>query len=333
MSRLILACVFVVLVGHDPANPMAFAGDPKVSFDVPALVEAREVDTAALNSSLGSTSQKIVQVVIPVSTSINNMTHRDDISEFRFDVGWNQAVYPLLDYGPRTQTTVGIEGTIGVQEQKDSNVTFGFGVAGKPGQLASVNLNADAGQRTSRQLSFNEIPQHHLLVASGTINRGTGAFFRFHRSKTDPLEGGKELVLSFRVPSAWKSGLLLVRCEAMGSKRVVGPWKEPIKSEMSFVVPVYLEGDVGSQQLAVGFVGAEQQLRRAWIAADQKETKITAAASLASLFQRTSEVPERWLEQLILTGDSGWLNYYRSQLPRQVVSAAENFLQSRSQLR
>jgi len=176
MSRTLIVFAIVVLTGRT-----ALAGDPIVSFDVPALVEAGEVESTSLNPGLLSTSQKIIRVVVPVSTSINNMTVRDDISEFRFDVGWNQSVFPLVDYGPRTQTTAGIEGTIGVQKQEESHATFDFGFAGKPGELASIDLNADAGQRTSSQLTFQEIPQHQLLVASGTIDRGTGAFFRVFR--------------------------------------------------------------------------------------------------------------------------------------------------------
>ncbi len=323
MSRTVFAIAYFVVT-----SPLLSAGEPKVSFDVPALVEARLVDP---DNALGR--QKIIEVTIPVSTSINHMTRRDDISEFRFDVSWNQSVYPLVDYGPRTQTIAGVQGTIGVEKREESNSGFNFGVESKPTNLAQGSLNADVGRRASSQLSFQEIPRHRLLVASGSIDRGTGAFFRFHRSKTEPLEGGKEVMLVFRVPTNWSKGLLSVRCRAVGSRRVAGVWDEPLLYEKSFVLPVYLQDELAAQEAAIEFIKSEQNLRRVWLTYKQQAMPQGVKAAVSRLLNPEPVVPGRWLEQFVASGSQRLLTQFQNQLSPEVSVAAGKFLQSRSQLK
>ncbi len=329
MSR---AFVFLTLSWLMAGSP-CLADQPIVSFDVPALLEAKPIEPDSFRPGISSTSQKVVEVVIPVSTVINRLTDRNHISEFRFDVGWNQAVYPLIDYGPRTQTTAGIEGTIGVQKTDEASGKIELGISGQAPPLSSLNLKSDVGTKSSSQRSFQEIPQHQLLVASGTIDRGTGAFFRFHRSKTAALEGGKEIVLAFRVPNRWRNGLLKVRCLATGSRRVANLWKEPVMATQSFVIPIYSEGDIQSQDLAIDFVKAEQELRRSWISSQPKGQNNTTMFSIPNLFQSKKELPSNWLESMILSGDQRLLSGYKHQLSQEVAVAAGKFVQTRSNLK
>ena len=102
------------------------------------------------------------------------------------------------------------------------------------------SAKADLSQRTGSKLRYQEVPQHEVLVASGTVQRGTGAFFRFHPSKRETLEGGRDLMVAYRVPVNWRGGLLKIECRANGSRKVIGAWRDPIEESRSFIVPLSL---------------------------------------------------------------------------------------------
>ncbi len=235
----------------------AFAGEPPVRFDVPALVEA---GVATDKDSQNPVELITIQISVPVTSEIT-AADRDHITEFRYDVRWQQARYPVIDYEPRTQTTSHIEGTIGFEAQQDRTATFGLAINGGEPRVLGGSGKAEAAKRDAEKIHYQEIPQHDVLVASGSIDRGTGVFFRFHRSRRETLEGSRDLTLAFRVPHDWQAGLLKVKCRASGERKVAGLWSEPIEIVRSFTLPVYLTGSSTARDRAVEYVRAENRLQ------------------------------------------------------------------------
>ncbi len=306
------------------AGAISNAQESSFEFDVPAMIGVRDILPSPFANS------KTIEVLIPISTVIDSK-HRGDVEEFRFDVSWNRSVYPVFDYGPKTQTVSDVEGLLNVEESEKQNTNLNTNISGKPLDLLAANLSTDIGSGSSTRKTFHEIPQHHLLVASGTIDRGTGVFFRFHGSKRDSLEGGRDLILAYRVPSEWRNGILKVECRATGSRRIAGLWNEPFEVGRSFVVPLYLDHDVAALQLAIDFVRAEQGLRKSWIAFEKKmdDSKIRFPFGLR---QSESELPEQWPHLLIQSGDDQYLSQYQGYLTQDVAVAAGKFVQVRSSL-
>lgn len=300
------------------------AQESSIEFDVPAMIGVREVLPSPFANS------KIVEFLLPISTVIDSK-HRGDVEEFRFDVSWNRSVYPLFDYGPRTQTFSSVEGLLTVEESENRSAGLKAGLSGKPFELASANLSSDIGGGRSKRKTFQEVPQHEVLVASGTIDRGTGAFFRFHGSKRDTIEGGRDLLLAYRVPQTWRNGILKVECRATGKRKVAGLWDEPFEAGRSFVVPLYVDGDPVGQQLAIDFAQAEQGLRKSWMAFERKMKK-TKSRFPFGVLQPVSELPKQWPHLLIQSGDDQYLNQYQSYLTQDVAVAAGKFVQVRSSL-
>ncbi len=313
---------------------LAVADQPAVTFDVPALVGVHVLPTNESHS--GTATQKTIEVVIPVTTEIRP-ADRDNIQEFRFDVFWNRNVFPICDYGPKTQTTSPIEGLISVDKTNDKSAVLGLNLNGGYQEMVKGSGKAELSNRNGMNLHYQEIPQHEVLVASGTIHRGTGAFFRFHPSRINSLEGGRDLVVAFEVPQHWRGGLLQVECRALGSRKRLGAWSEPFEFNRAFVLPIYLDGDDQARRAATEFVRSEQQLRRKWLSHGQKPQRDLFQQFQVALVPGNSKqasltkVPTDWVHYLIQSSDT-YLDKYRRYLPSDVEMAAEQFVVARADL-
>lgn len=313
-------------------NPAVDAGQPAVKFDVPALIAAREIQSESHPSP--SESVKTIEVVVSVSSEIRSQD-RGHLQEFRFDVFWNRNPFPIYDYGPKTQTTSVIVGPISVEKTNEKNASIGLNLSGGYQEITKAGASSELGNRTSTKTRYDEIPQHEVLVASGTTRRGSGAFFRFHRSRAETLEGGRQLVVAFEVPQSWRAGVLQVDCRASGSRKVLA-WNEAFDVERAFVLPIYLEGDEPARQAAMEFIRSEQRLRSDWsdyrnTASTPRPTALHWLTSTGPTRSDSSRLPDDWLHYLIQSDDE-ILDRYRGQLSEGVNLAAEKFVQARREL-
>lgn len=329
-------CALVTVTFFACSSALALANEPDsiVNFDVPALAPVHEVFFDGPEFS----QEKTIELVLPISTEIN-LDNRQNIREFRFDVRWNRDVFPIVDYGPKTQTVSDINGLVSVESSKEKKIDFGLNANGSI-EPFSTNGNFDATSRNSERTTFQRVPEHEVLVASGTIARGTGAFFRFHPSKTESLEGGRDLVVAFRVPRQWRAGLLQVQCRAAGERRIVGAWKEPLEIGRSFVVPIYLESDDQGRRSATEFVQSEQNLRRSWNGSQTNHQKKSDNFWPHPIFGNPifksnvnqNHLPQDWVHRLIQSGEDGYLNKYQQLLSQEVAVDAGKFVQARKNL-
>lgn len=333
-------CLFLALA----ACPLATAGNSLLSesagtndsndtvlFDVPAVLEAKEVRTV---NEFHSVNHRIIAVTVPVTSEISP-AEQGTIDAFRFDVFWNRNPYPIFDYGPRTQTFSEIAGTIEVDQSSEKNSSYDLQMGGSYPPFVTGTAHADGNNRETKNIRYHEIPQHEILVASGTVRRGTGAFFRFHPSRAQTLEGGRDLLLTFKVPSSWRGGVMQVECTAMGSRKFLG-MRETFENQRAFIVPVYLESDEEAELSAMEFARREQQLRQSWQRFKLSEQSGRSSSTALNQFLKISTrqttqstVPDDWVHALIQTSDQPLKNY-RSRLPDELAEAADQFVQSRS---
>lgn len=304
--------------------------EQSIQFDVPVVVEACKVP-----SELEHSNERLVEIVIPVSTLISRQD-RDAIKEFNFQVHWNRNVYPLVDYAPRTQMQTDIEGLIAVEEQRERNSNLGFHASGNVDRVVNLNANAGTNQSKSETLRFDRIPEQEILVASGTIHRGTGAFFRFHPSKQFTLEGGRDLIVTFRVPMNWRGGVLRVVCSAEGKRKLFAGLTEPVGAQKTFIVPTYLKGDDQARRTAIEYVQSELELRRSW--ANYRRKIDSANDNFLTKFEnalgggKDYSVPAGWANELIESGADGALVEYERALPATLRQLANDFASNRNSL-
>lgn len=327
------ACAVVLCWLGFSTIPVASVGaeEPPVTFDVPALLGVQVLEFAP-GHELESSSQKTIEIALHVTSEIG-LGDRDNIEEFRFDIFWNRNVYPLADYAPKTRTVSEIEGLISIEKSVNNSAGLGLSLGSAIPEIVTGSAKADLSKRTGTTTRYSEVPQHEILVASGSVQRGTGAFFRFHPSKRDTLEGGRELIVAYRVPQSWRAGVIKVECRAQGHRTIVGSWREPVEESRAFVVPIFLEGDDQARQAAEEFVRSEQGLRQNWQQHKSRSAPINAGIfSFAPRPTTSSSLPKEWVHQLIQSGSDQYLERYRNRIPKNIASAAENFVVARQQL-
>lgn len=307
------------------------APDEPVRFDVPALVAVDIVPSFPDSAA----NEQLVEIVLPVSCWVDG-GHRDDYQEFRFDVHWNRSVYPLVDYSPRTLMQSPVDGVVAIERRTERSLTAGVDTKSPMVPLQPAG-HVEGGLKNSETASFGEIPQHEMLVASGTIQRGTGAFFRYHHSRQYALEGGREVCLRYVLPLAWRGGILRVVCSATGQRKLFAGLTEPVKAEVAFVVPVYLRGDAEARDIAVEYVREEQRLRSLWDG-HQRQVEVNRARTWLASFppvaarQTGNRLPVSWVSDLIQSPLDDQLERDRALLPAEIRMAAEDFVAARDRL-
>ena len=242
-----------------------------VEFDAPAVAVAHVAVVPTVSDNPGKTTvlrpvfstqdETVIEIVIPVTTRLLD-SKKYRMSQFRFEVFWNRNVYPLVDYGPRTITGSNIEGLVSVEKREERNASIGLNLSGRFNELFNTSANGNLSSKNGKLLRYQEVPEHEVFVASGTIQRGTGAFFRFHPNRVATLEGGRELMVAYRVPRNWRGGLVQIDCHGKGKRKYFAGITEAVESHQSFVMPVFREGDQEARDIAFAYVRAEQKLRR-----------------------------------------------------------------------
>lgn len=294
-----------------------------IVFDCPAIAAANSIDETE--------TSRIVEIPLAISTSIND--GRLQLNKIRAEVCWNRMAYPITDYVPRTVLQPEAEGTIQIEERSESNLSFNGSLAG--GYLAGLgtpNLKGDASRRNSSSRKYNKIPQHELVLASGPIKRGTGAFFEFRPSRTDSLEGGRNLVVAFEVPNSWRAGILQITCRATGNRKRMGIFNDGVDFERIFIVPVHLKGDNQAFRAATTLARSEQRLRIE--TQRQQNQSATREQSWLSGFGTggKDESSDYWMHHLIQSGSDRALRTVERQLPDRILFAANKFDQARDEL-
>ncbi len=295
-----------------------------IRFDVPATAEGE------LTADSNSGDQKTIQFVILLSAKFDD-DWRIEVDEISAEVHWNRDAYPMVDFGPRTAMQSGIEGTISIEKQNERAANAGVNLSS--GYFDMLNTAGTLGftNRTSETRRYNEIPQHDILISSGTVDRGTGAEFRFKPSRTSTLEGERNLVVAYRVPETWRAGILQVTCRAAGRRKIVGFWGERFDQGTTFIVPVYLKGDEQARNTARDLVRAEQNLRRE-VHDASKETN-TVVNQVQSLLARDEcAVTEMLIHRLIQSDGNSGLSESGLRLPRRIEKSARQFMLARQDL-
>ncbi len=298
-------------------------------FDVPIIVEACEVDDPFFVPT--QNKERLVEIVIPISCWVSENS-RDEIQAFRFEVQWSQSPFPLVDYWPKTTMQSDVEGLIAIELQTENTLT-GKVDAGASIASLTASVLGQGSRRDLTQKNYSEVPKHELLVASGTVHRGTGAYYRFHDSRMFSLEGGRDLGLLYRVSPSWRGGVLRVVCEAERTRKILGTWNDSSLESRAFMVPIYLQGDPSSQETAIQYSRSEQRLRQSWELFLASRTQPTMKDPF-QIAQRSNpnRLNDDWVHSFIQTSAQKPTKTQISQLPVTVREAIDDFEGSRARL-
>lgn len=313
---------FLFLVGAT-VPVVLFADESCVKFDVPSTLPSCEVIPESGNFE----NQRLVKLVVPVSTIVGCQNEKR-VLELMVQVRGLGAGIQVVDYGPRTQLYSDIEGSVAVEQHQGRDASLGIGANGSAADLVGLNLKANFGQTAGSTETYQKIPEQKLLLASGTVGRGTGAYFKFRHSPQSTLEGGQQIILTLRVPATWRGGMLRVDCMATGKQRDLWGESDFQAGHASFVVATWLQGDIEAQEIVDRYSQLESRIY-SWAATQSRNSQKQASEGLLRDWIQGSpkaELADNWMHRFALLDSRSIEGRLKPRLPEQMQRTADLFL-------
>ncbi len=307
------------------------ANEGCVQFDAPASVVACDVTPPEMEVELPE--ERLVQLIFPISTRVG-CDSRQAIMQMQFEIRSTGPGIQIVDYGPRTSMYSDIEGPIAVETREETSHSLGLDAGGAITDAIKLSANAGTGKTRGYSEQFHRIPPHKLLLASGTLQRGTAVYFKFNPSPQTTLEGGHQLSITMRVPRKWRGGILRVDCRAEGSESgLLGRRDDFLAGRVSFMIATWLKGDSRARTVVNQYTEIESRLRqvaRSW----QHRSGHKSGGELSQLFRSTPrpDLPANWTETFMLYDSRSIQSKIRPHLSRDLQSVTDQFLASRGQV-
>jgi hypothetical protein len=236
-----------------------YAAAPRVDFDTSYTAECRDVTPCAFAAA--HPDLMVVETTFRISTRL--LSGREaDLEELLIEITSPDQRLSVVDFVPRTELDTDIAGEIEVVETNDHTKSTNTGLGGTVGieyGLVKAQATPSAGggktDHAGTKKSYKQIPPKQLLLASGTIDRGQGVFFKLKPSTNASLEGMREFACLFLVPRDLTGQWVQIACQARASKKSYFSIKPPHCGEGLFHVGLFLEGD------SLGRAAAEETTR------------------------------------------------------------------------
>ncbi|MBM4005719.1 MAG: hypothetical protein FJ295_20935 [Planctomycetes bacterium] len=235
---------------------------PRVQFDLTAQSAARDVTPVAFATS--NSQERLIAVRLPVSV-ISRLREGEQLDEVWIRVESPDESLRVEDFAPRTTLSTSVHGTLRMEGSADRQKEFALQLRGQSPGLAEGTLTALDREQARLQYEFEVLPPLELGVASGTLRRGQGVYFKFRSGPRAALEGELAVEAVFRVADGWRGDRLYVHCEAAGSATgFPGLGNEKVRlGAKSFVVALYRDGDAAALRIARQYLDAESDYRDA----------------------------------------------------------------------
>ena len=213
-GRYVLA--IATLLCFSLANSSSQAAETKVVFDVPDTIECRGVtpkDFVAAHPSL-----KVIEAKFRVSARIVDGSETD-LVDFLYTLVSPGLRLKIQDYLPNTtlESTTADDRIEVTATSEDSDTTTGDAhVAYK---VFSLGGSKNETAKNTKSDHYKEIVPKALVLASGTMNREHGVFFKLRPSKGASLEGAKTFTLLAVVPKEWTGDWCAISCASRAKKK------------------------------------------------------------------------------------------------------------------
>lgn len=322
-----------VLFASASMTSIASASDSP-QFDVPPIVAAREVTTAEFAQA--NPGQRLWEVKLAVSV-LARPAEDAKLAQLLVRIDSPRRSLRVVDFAPRTTLASDVQGTIRRERHAESNRSFEFHVrAGLPGIGDGAAQGSSNAHETIDEQS-ERLPPLTLCIASGTTNRGSGAYFKLKPTPRTTLEGAHEFTLWVASPDAWTGDHLRARCEMYAKEPMLvsNASSTVAAGGQDFVVAVHRMGDVDGLRAAERLMRAENDLRRA-VALNRRELAKSREGDLVREFAalwngRDPRLPNGWFEQLVY-GPPLTSSTTLDLLPEPVRQAAQRYATAKHEL-
>ena len=253
-----LKCLAVWAVALSASGLLAA---PPVSFDAPAIIPAVPIESDSAMPP--APDSELLEITFPVSTLVQTRHPLPSYQLWFFcqapGVSWR-----VVDFAPQTELTTPYAGPLQTDTQKETSHRLGLHFTGPLEPWGNGQATSELAGKEKRTTRVAEAPPMMLLQASGTIDRGTGVYYKFRPSRQTTLEGMRQLRIVVEVPRSWQTSLVRLHCLAEPIEEGVAPFGEAV-----FAIAVYRAGSSDALACAERFTKAEREFRRAWREAER----------------------------------------------------------------
>ena len=222
----------------------SYADTARVAFDVSYSVPCRDVTPEEFAEA--NPGRKIVEARFQVS-SLFRRGGEQDVQQLMYVIQSPERRLRVVDFEPKTQVESEVADTIQITKKGEDASTLDGSVSLHLSPMTAVQLTPSIGasklKKEILEEKYSKLAPKQLLLASGTIDRGNGVFFKLKPSSQASLEGRKEFVCLFVVPKEWRGDYAYVECTAKPRSR--SPWSTADNyGRTKTLVGLYLEGNV-----------------------------------------------------------------------------------------
>ena len=230
------------------------AAEPSIEFDFARTAECRDVTAAEVVDIYPG--ERIVELKLRLSVRLlaGSMS---EVEEVRIEVGDCDGRMRVHSFQPSTRLESHVSEDIQWSKTTEKGTSLGAALGGEaPVLLGDVVAHVTPtinGGVTNREIiteSQQRIAPKHVVVASGTIDREHGVFFKLHRSPQTSLEGVHELTVRFVVSDSWRGDSVRVCCQATGQEKFLWLKQQTVWAHTCAKVAIYLAGDLKARMAA-----------------------------------------------------------------------------------
>ncbi|MEZ6119116.1 MAG: hypothetical protein R3C28_21450 [Pirellulaceae bacterium] len=229
----------------------------------------------------------------------------------------------VQDYAPRTLLESDVVGNISHNQQSEKNSNIGLTATSSWDLPFAASANASDNRRRSESSQFETRPSKSLVQASGTLRRGTAAFFKFHANSQSSLEGAREVTLWLQAPDDWRADYVTVLCSSKSDDNKVA-------DRDLFTVGLYRAGDGEAKQAADEIVQTERLVRRT--ASHVVRTRSNKNPFTSIFKSNEPKLPEDWLATVLTSRAASRTFAFEKQLPRDVREAVTALTNAKQQV-
>jgi hypothetical protein len=222
------------------------AANVDVAFDLPSSIECRDVTTPDFAAAHPGMKCVSARLRISARLIVGNPT---EITEFMYVIKTTGNMR-VQGYTPETTLESAVaEDHIEITDASENSQTGALDahVAYKPFLLGGSHNQTSKKTEASH---FNKIAPKDIVLASGTIEREHGVFFRIRPSRAVALEGGREFTLTAMVPCNWRGDLCTISCVAKAPKKSMFATAIASVGSLEEKVGLYLSGDAEAAAIA-----------------------------------------------------------------------------------
>lgn len=228
-------------------SPAARAAEPRVLFDIPDKIECKDVTPPACAAA--HPTRKVIEAKFRISAGFLE-GNEETIVDFTYMISSPKMRLKILDYLPNTT----LESRYADDRIEVADFTETTDAASAEARVAYSIFSLDAVKshlhRKTEQNQYQKIAPKALVLASGTMNRGHGVFYKLRPSNDASLEGAKEFTFLASVPREWRADWCTFVCSARASKQSLLGTSVVCAGVTKVDVGLYLCGDQEAGDLA-----------------------------------------------------------------------------------